>query len=778
MAQRSWFGGNAQTWDMPPVEPLSSFTGVQSLWKVVFREDDDREERRRKRLVFPALLVYSAVLGYRGILAAVDDIPAASGGDETLTMFVPAVLGAFFSSVVLLVTTVATQRLSQSTVDVFLIVQVLCMPLADWSSAAKAEEEIWPWGLVAVDIMYVLDSSDVVSWFGTGVLVSWIVVRSLEECERFGLLDWPADGVPEARGWGALPGLLVLRLVPVAFIINFMQGFSRGLKVEQDRTRASITAAEAITRDLQGYDVLSAAQKVQECADRLPLGLLKAFQGLLDNLNSYKPFLPHSCLPHSCDETEDEFEEGSPYSGFSSRVKNGGTPVSNKEKLNLSLATPAASAISPPVESLSASRNKSVGSQESRHSSASFRGSGIAGPGSSSCSILGVDLRRRNLSIIVGNLRNFLVIVRQSHIDQIHQLHCDLLALVVYRVQGARGTTDGMSGDRFTASLNGARSVGGHQLRAAQVAWGLTQPDLTGLLQGASAESTLKTRSSGLLGQCLRLDWHRVRKDDDHRRWSGMSAASTAKAKSEDDVQQIRPPLVLDDVSICTGVCSGEVLVGNVGCEVFRRFCFVGASATWAHAFERCSTRWRARVIVNGSVKADTDGHFFARLREQIVICKPGHSGLRPQRAWELDRANVDNSEPGEWMYQYDHMVQSDPWVHYNRAKEAHIANDSVLAGAHLRRGRAAAGASPSVYALYDELERELDVPEFQCLYVEGALLRAAAQRRSRAYCAKEDAFLQTVFALSSVTPPQSPGPLSAARSLSASNEGPRARCS
>eukprot|EP00664_Eupelagonemidae_sp_cell27_P000112 gene112-6529_t len=254
-------------------------------------------------------------------------------------------------------------------------------------------------------------------------------------------------------------------------------------------------------------------------------------------------------------------------------------------------------------------------------------------------------------TLVAVNMREYLTFARGAAESDVRGLHIALLGQMMSAAEGHKGLTDAVSGDRFSASINGAKAATGHRAAAMRLSWHLT-----------AAEGV------------------------DQREWFAKCQHPHFSA----------------------GVCSGELLCGDLGCERLLVYSFVGDAAAWVHALERLATRWGAAVAANEPVKQDAETAFYFRLRGAAAMAKRSHAGQREQRLWEAV-AQQSEQEADEWMYQLEQAKAADVWRDYNLAHKSSLEGDFLIAEERITAGRDLQGrADPQVRAAlrdaYDEL--------------------------------------------------------------------------
>ena len=91
------------------------------------------------------------------------------------------------------------------------------------------------------------------------------------------------------------------------------RGFAITVLEEKNRILASIEAANHIAISLSRFDLESSEELLDDSS--IPTDLKVAFQQILNNLRTYKPYLPQSCFPF-----DDDTDDGVPQSPMPSQL--------------------------------------------------------------------------------------------------------------------------------------------------------------------------------------------------------------------------------------------------------------------------------------------------------------------------------------------------------------------------------------------------------------------------------------------------------------------------
>lgn len=233
---------------------------------------------------------------------------------------------------------------------------------------------------------------------------------------------------------------------------------------------------------------------------------------------------------------------------------------------------------------------------------------------------------RKHATLVAVNLRGYMAIARSAAGPALCSFHAELVVQLMAAAARGKALTDGINGDRFYASVNGARASTGHRAAGAMLAYHAASTDVAPPLRAAL--------------------------------WHGDGECP---------------------VSACGAACAGELLCGDLGCQGLLRYSFVGATASWIHITERLTTRWGFLAAVNATVQADVHTHFTFLLRAAGVLDKPGYSSEKPHLMYEL-KARKGEESVAEWMYQLQTAEAADPWAAFNTAMRALIKGDGTAA--------------------------------------------------------------------------------------------------
>ncbi|KAJ9443990.1 Adenylate cyclase [Diplonema papillatum] len=202
------------------------------------------------------------------------------------------------------------RRLPSSLTSIIVIGQCVSIAIADWGSAALNVDRWWPTFVVVLDLLLVSREgkmAEILVYF----VVIWLAVMSVEQSFRFGLLDAPMLPSYENRiGRTCVPDGAACEYPPCAqrtrltttlplqllvFVLDFWmtRGFAKQVMSEKGRLEASVQAANDVASALAAFDLPRARKSLDTAAaGNLPRAFADALAQLLENLTTYRPYLP------------------------------------------------------------------------------------------------------------------------------------------------------------------------------------------------------------------------------------------------------------------------------------------------------------------------------------------------------------------------------------------------------------------------------------------------------------------------------------------------------
>eukprot|EP00755_Sulcionema_specki_P037681 Sspe_Gene.109396::Locus_89537_Transcript_2_2_Confidence_0.667_Length_2027::g.109396::m.109396 len=257
----------------------------------VIVEGEDKLESTRKTIIVPAMLVVGVVSLLRVFLQL------ANRGHIFSQAYSLAL--AFFIACGLLHTFI-TKRLTEPMAIVYISgVTVLSVCLGDITTYSLHEK--YTGVVLTMDCILLCRCSETFTTVARNVIVVYILVITLEHTVGLGIFslipeEWVGEKRPAPLGTGFLFSLLSQRLM--VFLLDFMmtQHFARRMHKEQATIQAVVVTAENIAVALSRFDTCTASTLINESSG-LPDELRAALETLVKNLQTYRPYLPQSCLP-------------------------------------------------------------------------------------------------------------------------------------------------------------------------------------------------------------------------------------------------------------------------------------------------------------------------------------------------------------------------------------------------------------------------------------------------------------------------------------------------
>eukprot|EP01065_Artemidia_motanka_P003224 TRINITY_DN1153_c0_g1_i1.p1 TRINITY_DN1153_c0_g1~~TRINITY_DN1153_c0_g1_i1.p1 ORF type:complete len:330 (+),score=90.06 TRINITY_DN1153_c0_g1_i1:79-1068(+) len=219
-----------------------------------------------------------------------------------------------------------------------------------------------------------------------------------------------------------------------------------------------------------------------------------------------------------------------------------------------------------------------------------------------------VGLSRKGAAFLSANLVDFCSIVKELG-PGVLQMHCEYLSAALEAVKCTKGLPDGFAGDRFYASFNAAKQ--------------------TPRCKAAAGRCTLKMRD-GLAAVVAASSVGRTRE-------SHVSVAATA----------------------------GEVQCGNMGVEGMKKYCMIGALASFLHVVEQSNSKMKTAILIDQGIRSEVETCLVLRLMVQAQYRKD------TRRLYEVVKEQAMAED--EWMYQLEEAAKSDPTKTFNAAMEQYF---------------------------------------------------------------------------------------------------------
>ena len=284
------------------------------IFNRAIKERDTALQIKRKKLLILAsfvVLIPSLLVSYRTY-----------GQERFILFFVTSVY--VFLTIISLVWVVGLRlQVTDMFMQCILILYSIGIAVADVDSSVVQGEPAWPLFVIVIDFLLICEaphSTTLIIVFACFVL---LCVQASEKIFRYGLFDFEFGYYSQAtirenydceklpcrrsfsRGFSNLCSQLSV------FLMDFVctRGFAMTVLEEKNRILASIEAANHIAISLSRFDLESSEELLDDSS--IPTDLKVAFQQILNNLRTYKPYLPQSCFPFD-DDTDDDGVPQSP----------------------------------------------------------------------------------------------------------------------------------------------------------------------------------------------------------------------------------------------------------------------------------------------------------------------------------------------------------------------------------------------------------------------------------------------------------------------------------
>eukprot|EP00754_Rhynchopus_humris_P051686 Rhum_TRINITY_DN9684_c0_g1::Rhum_TRINITY_DN9684_c0_g1_i1::g.34669::m.34669 len=495
-----------------------------------------------------------------------------------------------------------------------------------------------------------------------GMVVVWAFVTRLDSTFTFvGMVEFDRSGVFPICDCESPPckeshvAALVHFTCDVLYVLlplAMVRYYAEQVEAERRAVATSTEAAEALALffasfDLDSADALLAQHRPEgsgACAaagqeSPLPAALRQAFEDILHNLRSYKPYLPRSCLPLEAGDVEEAeaAEAAEACDGDGTTADDQSQSPSLPSIAPLSVTQSASGATFPSLamvgrQSTTASTTLSPSTRAGGAPGAASqsRSTMMEAGGSGSRSIALLKPKASRLTLVQTNLHNILRTC-EANLGTIEKAFDELITHATDAVLANKGIVDHFLGDRVFASFNASRP-------------------------------------------CVRH-------------------ATYAVAASKTFHEKMQP------TRCNVSVVSGSAVTGDLGSVGMRRYTFLGRLPILSAAMERVGRELRLSVVCNPECQRDACCDHAIRLHPQMVTLRrqstqdefaasTSHASTRvfhstPVHVWEVITAfmpkggtaigaSVSRSRSGvrgrggeEWMYELE-AGSAAKWEAYN----------------------------------------------------------------------------------------------------------------
>eukprot|EP01062_Namystynia_karyoxenos_P019591 TRINITY_DN1736_c3_g2_i1.p1 TRINITY_DN1736_c3_g2~~TRINITY_DN1736_c3_g2_i1.p1 ORF type:complete len:386 (+),score=32.36 TRINITY_DN1736_c3_g2_i1:76-1158(+) len=283
----------------------------EPLYRRLLRPGDSAEQDKERCILLPVTLFLVALSSWQIAVRIPEDKWAGPFALGCASVFLAAAIGAAF--VLLRVPGNYTTFMSAASLPFqFGILAV------DLANSSQLRVRMWPAVVVLMDLLVVFNSRRAVHMAVMAVTVIYLAVIAIEQATLFGALKLGAQGEgtngppvcmcadpPCADTLAESVGSWVVS--SAVFCLDFLvtRSFATGLRHQLSLVDASVRVSERVAELLAAYATDDARRVVAEEGAALPAALLLSFEQLLDNLDSYRVYLPDSLLQQQQQQEDD-----------------------------------------------------------------------------------------------------------------------------------------------------------------------------------------------------------------------------------------------------------------------------------------------------------------------------------------------------------------------------------------------------------------------------------------------------------------------------------------
>eukprot|EP00756_Hemistasia_phaeocysticola_P034336 Hpha_TRINITY_DN16516_c1_g2::TRINITY_DN16516_c1_g2_i1::g.136667::m.136667 len=419
-----------------------------------------------------------------------------------------------------------------------------------------------------------------------------------------------------------------LAVIGFVFLLDFYltRNFASSLRTQLATVRSAVDVAADVADALARYDIDEAESVIAN--GELPSQLYVSYMQLLQNLSSYKPYLPHSCLVQ--DEAPARQQRKS-LVRFSQSHRTGGHRGSESgwrvEDVSLLRSVAGSNPFANSMETGHYKTNSSCPSRPPMSPTESDDASDLVGSLNSSFRAMGASgirpmggsitrrapPRRKIVTLVCTNRVGY---AGDGNDQYLEAAHAEWITKDVDHwctaVQANKGVVDLVAGDRRYASYNARQPSEGHSVAA------------------------LRT----LFNFC-----------------------------PEDEGKESR----FDRLETSSCAVSGHAVCGDFGCTSMMRFMTLGSAPSTLQPLERAAAAWKVRVLVDGDSFERTQFVWEGRLLGAVFSVKRNKT-FRLYSMGQPKRGGQRSSQaPEEWMYELA-KVDNGKWDEHNEALSKQIA--------------------------------------------------------------------------------------------------------
>ena len=284
--------------------------------RAITAKDTPLHIKRKKLVIIAAFLIYVPALVWVFRIY----------GQERFIVFYICCLYVFLSTFLLFWVVGLRQQVTDKLLQFLLVIYAIGVALGDLDTSVFQEAPAWPMFVIVIDFLLICEAPHYTSLMVVCACIVLLSVQASEKIFRYGLFDFEFGYYSQATRrenyeceklpcrQSMLRGISNLCVELFVFLMDFVctRGFAITVLEEKNRILASIEAANHIAISLSRFDLESSEELLDDSS--IPTDLKVAFQQILNNLRTYKPYLPQSCFPF-----DDDTDDGVPQSPMASQ---------------------------------------------------------------------------------------------------------------------------------------------------------------------------------------------------------------------------------------------------------------------------------------------------------------------------------------------------------------------------------------------------------------------------------------------------------------------------
>eukprot|EP01062_Namystynia_karyoxenos_P043784 TRINITY_DN3206_c0_g2_i1.p1 TRINITY_DN3206_c0_g2~~TRINITY_DN3206_c0_g2_i1.p1 ORF type:complete len:745 (+),score=193.51 TRINITY_DN3206_c0_g2_i1:97-2235(+) len=581
-----------------------------------------------------------------------------------------------------------TKRLALRTAEIAVVLVMPVVFLLDYWCLDFAKTSVWFLNVLVIDLLLTLGASRRSSEIVCAGTIVWTCGTTIVQAML---------GEYEAPGWAV--GYWMLTGLVLATDFHCTRTFAESMRQQKAMVDAAICVSEQAAVCLSRYEVEEARMVVEgPDGEGLPDTLRDAYRLLVHNLETYKAYLPQSCLQRQG--AEEHSSAPSPTPRAPSPVDDDG------------------------LSDLLSETQRSVDSHRVYPTSELARGY----PTSELCTVVssGLELPRRQSGRSVRASPALPITASSgtaggpgtaSSRRSSGPPHSALALSTGAGQQHDSPHTPRSEASRASSRLDRLTSLGAISTPPVGKVASLIAANRIAFLKHVSAHdpeavAAAVSRDMSAFALCTAATRGVIDLVSGDHRFASFGAAGRCPSHRAAAVQCVwqyagHAPL-FPDCGVAASVCCGQLLCGDFGGSEVRRFMLIGGLPCALAALERLASSWAAPCVIDHKVHNEVGTAWTCRLRDRVLFPK---RAPEPFLVWEVV-APPPASQGQEWMYELQQHQNANPWALYNKALGMYLRSGGAAAERDAASGAEAAQAAegtPGQGAVADAFQELLD---------------------------------------------------------------------